>query len=140
MGTATLTNVVKATSGNTLTSSDFFDPDNRLQIFDRLKAFRAIPGEDKEATIRWGKAGFEQVPPGDDPNDNFSINLEEDDPPPAPPDQKTLVFNEIDRKVTPVRVENPDDPEQFVMVERIDNITFKGPDGIDRQFVLNPPE
>ncbi len=40
----------------------------------------------------------------------------------------TLEFEEYERNVTNVRVENPADSDQFVVVERINDITFLGPD------------
>jgi hypothetical protein len=59
-----------------------------------------------------------------------------------PPEKETLVFEEQPtlRKTEDVRVENPDDPEQYVIVQRITSWTVQGPDGICRQFNMHPPE
>lgn len=46
------------------------------------------------------------------------------------------VWIEQGRDVTLVRVENPDDADQFVEVERIDKIVFRGPGGLQVQYVL----
>ncbi len=110
-------------------------PQDQL-IIDRLRAFRATPGAEDEADIRWGAAGFEQFESSGLQQENFSVTIQDPEEDEPPPEKVTLEFTEIKRNVTPVRVENPDDPEQFVMVERIDDITFDGPDGIDRKFIL----
>ena len=109
-------------------------------LIDRLKALRPVPGEEEgEAILRWGaKADFSIQSTAAPEKTGISINLELDQP--APPEKKTIEFNELSRNFTEVRVENPLDSEQFVMVARIDDITFDGPDGICRKFNLRPPE
>lgn len=47
---------------------------------------------------------------------------------PATPELSS-VYSEVSRFTTTVRVENPDDPEQFVNVERIESISFQGDKG-----------
>ncbi len=42
----------------------------------------------------------------------------------------------MSRKTHKVRVENPDDSNQWVEVENVDEITFDGPDHIFRKFVF----
>lgn len=56
------------------------------------------------------------------------------DPPPGEDEPER--WREQGRDVTEVRVENPDDPDQFVIVERIDKIRFQGPDGRTVQYEL----
>lgn len=51
--------------------------------------------------------------------------------------EEPRVYAEVERTVTVVRVENPEDSEQYVDVERIETITFRGPDGQNVKFVLN---
>lgn len=51
--------------------------------------------------------------------------------------QKTLTYTEVSRVTSVIRVENPDDSFQYVDVERIEEIVFRGEDGIDRKFILN---
>ena len=48
-----------------------------------------------------------------------------------------LLFTETARVTTTVRIENPSDSSQFVDVEVIDRISFVGPDGVVRTFVLS---
>lgn len=50
-----------------------------------------------------------------------------------------LSYNEIDREVQRIFVFNPKDPEQYVVVERIMSIRFRGPDGKIAKFNLKPP-
>jgi hypothetical protein len=47
------------------------------------------------------------------------------------------VWIEIDRQTSTVRVENPDDSSQYVDVERIDVVTFAGPDGRTMSLAFN---
>jgi hypothetical protein len=46
-------------------------------------------------------------------------------------------LREVDRKTTTVRVENPDDESQYVMIERIDALKFKDEFNADRSMTLN---
>lgn len=102
---------------------------------------RRPPGATGEATLRWGAPGdfqfasnrgggfaitqpiINRLPPGDE--------AEEDDA------ALGLIFTETTRQTTTVRITNPSDPADFVDVERIDRISFSGPDGVIRTFVLN---
>lgn len=73
-----------------------------------------IPSE--TAIVSWGEAGDLPEAQADDapedPQTGFTI-LECKDK-----------LNEKSRKVTPTRVENPDDSSQYVMVDNINTITF----------------
>jgi hypothetical protein len=53
--------------------------------------------------------------------------------------QPTRVYNEVERTTDTVRVYNPTNNAQYVDVQRIKTITFRGPDGVDSRFVLKPP-
>lgn len=72
---------------------------------------------DETAGGRWGKAGNlpvpVEVPPGEDP---LLINFEV---------KKKKEHNEVSRETEKVRVENPDDPNQYVITERIKKITYR---------------
>lgn len=74
-----------------------------------------VPTETSGGT--WGVAGnlpvAVEVPPGEDP---LSIGIAT---------QKKTNHIEISRETEKVRVENPEDPNQYVIVERIKNIGFK---------------
>jgi hypothetical protein len=101
---------------------------------------RRPPGADGEATLRWGAPGVFQFAAG---GGGFAVTqpifdilpsgdaAEEDDA------ALGLVFTETGRQVSVVRVTNPSDPADFVDVEVIDRISFRGPDGLIRTFVLN---
>jgi hypothetical protein len=54
-------------------------------------------------------------------------------------EKKTRVYSEVNRVTETVRVTNPSDSAQYVDVQRIKNITFRGPDGVDVRFELKPP-
>ena len=96
---------------------------------------RRPAGASGDAVLRWGRPSdfqfasaavrrvFVTQPAYD--------TLPEDD------EQVELLFTEIARETTTVRIENPSDSSQFVDVEVIDRISFKGPDGVVRTFVLS---
>lgn len=52
------------------------------------------------------------------------------------PKEKDEDHEETDRKVIEERIENPDDPEQYVIVEKIDEVTFTDPTGVSRRYIL----
>lgn len=120
----------------------FVDPAAGQRLLDRLKAKRRKPGAEAEASITWGQASqFETVKgypdvylrtSGDQPQqqDDGTTSNEPDVP-------QTRTYTELGRTVETVRVENPDDSTQYVMVDRIKSITFSAPDGTPVRFVLN---
>ena len=101
---------------------------------------RRPPGATGTAVLRWGATGdfqarqgagsgfavtqpiFNFTPGGDTSEDDFLDGL---------------LFTEKSRETTTVRITNPLDAGDFVDVERIDKISFTGPDGVVRTFVLN---
>ena len=54
-------------------------------------------------------------------------------------DKPTVIYTEVARKTSDVRVENPDAADQYVIVRRITEITFSGTDSRNHRFVLNWP-
>lgn len=53
--------------------------------------------------------------------------------------ERVKKYREVSRVVETVRIENPDDASQFVEVERITEIEFKGPDAWNHRFYFNHP-
>lgn len=112
----------------------------RLPAADRPPRRRPV-GAVGDAVLRWGAPGVLQL------SSNLrgfgrggaitTIIWPDDEEEPLDEEEQGLEFQEISRAVTVVRVENPEDSEQFVDVERIDKISFRGPDGIVRTFILN---
>lgn len=102
------------------------------------RALARVPPEgDGEAHFRFGRAAkFDQTPQQSGP----SIRVEYPDENQQPADDPSndivvLDFDEIDREEEEIRVENPDDAEQYVMVKRVTRILFQGrADGIYRRF------
>lgn len=68
----------------------------------------------------------------DDSLEDFDEQVENYEDEEIPP----ILYHEIAREVSVVRIENPEDPAQYVDVERIERIVFRGPDR-DVEFVLN---
>lgn len=114
-----------------------FTDRQRKQLLDRLLAKRNAPGEEQEAELIWGQASdFNVIDPPRLPG--FRVNNPDTPPEDLPPELQEIEYNEVDRETTMVRVENPNDSEQYVMVERIDTITFdSSSDNIRRKFILN---
>lgn len=82
---------------------------------------------------------------GDDEDDEededgggFRVIPSEPDDPPEPEDEtENVTFVEAAREVSTVRVKNPQDETQFVDVERIDEVEFATPLGINWIFKFN---
>ena len=102
------------------------------------KRLSRVPPEntDADANVRWGQSGSD--PSIASPQVSVTIYPPSTDPDPES-DFSELVYYEVSRSEQEIKVVNPDDEEQFVMVKRISSITFSGPDGRGRRFVLNWP-
>jgi hypothetical protein len=67
----------------------------------------------------------------------------EDDPPPPQPeegDDESAAdehWTEVARTTTTVRVEDPDDSDTYVDVERVDTVTFLRPDGTTIRLTMS---
>ena len=92
---------------------------------------RPPEGASGDAVLRWGRPSNFVISAK-----NRTSNIVSYPTQPEEEEEEGLVYQEVERTTTTVRVENPDDSEQFVDVERIDRITFLGPDNIPRTFVL----
>ena len=107
--------------------ADRFASANRY--LQRIVDSRPPPKEAAEANIRWGASssfGFKDA-------DQFIYPTHRVNFPPDKDDEEFLSVAEISfseevRQTTEKRVENPEDSEQYVIVEVIDSITFSGPD------------
>lgn len=92
--------------------------------------------QDADAYIRWGQSGSD---PTFQPRIITITPWPNDPTDPTDPTKKIYTYNEIAREEVEVKVVNPDDDQQYVMVKRLKTVTFSSPDGIDRKFVLNWP-
>ena len=115
--------------------TEFLRTITRRRLLERRPPRRLPPGAVGDATLRWGEPSNFQLssgggsPPPEQP--------ESDLPPIGDEQDNVLEFTEVSRETTTVRISNPADPADFVDVERIDRISFKGPDGLIRAFILN---
>lgn len=105
-------------------------------ILQNLLRPRPPENEDAEAQLCWGgESDFSAEPP--------AVVYAK---PPVPDNSdggdgvesvSTITFTEVSRKVTKIRVENPSDAEQYVMVEDATEIIFRSDrDNILRKFVF----
>lgn len=100
-----------------------------IESFLKDRTPKPVEIPEQEAEIRWGKASTFQwsstnppntggggitVRPGDDEDDEEIGS-------------QTVEFEETARSIHVVRVSNPLDDQQYVDVERIDDITFRAP-------------
>ena len=132
--------------------------DESQRILERLVLAKP-PESDADANIRWGKpSDFDLVgggsgrqqptitiiwPPdpecdetGSSTTNNSCVQTL------TPACEEAPVFNtftEVCRITEDVRVENPDDSDQYVIVQRIKQIVFQGGSGSYYVYTLNPP-
>lgn len=113
----------------------FLSPDAGKLLLDQILKKRNKPGTPTAASITWGQASSFAIDAQVTP---FLSSLDQgQDTKKNPLGTTTTVFTEISRTTTKVRVEQQDNAENYVEIERIDTITFSGPDGINREFVLH---
>jgi hypothetical protein len=98
----------------------------------RLLARKPTEDQGAEAHVRWGKAsrfvvqmkGERFLPSIQIVNwPDFPKNDEDED------EQPVIDWFEVSRETSDVRVENPDDSDQYVIVQRVEKITFQTPKG-----------
>jgi hypothetical protein len=93
-----------------------------------------------DSLLRWGKPPVwgNSDTASEDEKKGFEIIDPRPDPPPDP-DAVPRIYTEVTRETQTVRVRNPTNSSHYVDVARIKTITFRGPDGRDVRFDLNPP-
>jgi hypothetical protein len=98
----------------------------------------SIPAEiAPEAFIRWGaKSTFTTEDFRADAQGLRGVSVEDDDEEPVP--RARYVYQEEGRAWEDLRVENEDDPDAYVVVRRVWEIAFTGPDGAQYRFRLRP--
>jgi hypothetical protein len=112
---------------------------------DRILAIRARRKAQEEDTtddslIRWGRPSEYGSPTQTKEESRSGVRIVNSNPKKDPDANKPpRVYTEIERETETVRVTNPSDATQYVDVQRIKSILFRGPDGIDVRFNLNPP-
>lgn len=91
--------------------------------------------EQPEAFIEWGGPSVFSYEDSFRALATSGIGFHVDDP----GDQgiPTVTYTETGRLTTDKRIENPEDADQFVIVQRIDRIAFQGPGGGQVEFILN---
>jgi len=140
-----MSSLIGATSGGLITAGFRLPPapSGSAGILQTLAAKRAALVATSEASIRWGKpSNFSVVGGGGSivggsGGGTVVVIWPPDTPPEDPPKQEPPPFqyNEEWRSTSKVRVENPDDSEQYVMVERVESIIFRGQD--NKRIQLN---
>lgn len=94
---------------------------------------RTPPAEENpEAFLTWGG-------PSSFSNDSFEEDAEDvgfnvDDG--NKPERERDVYSEEGRKWRDFKVTHPDDPNQYAIVRRIDQISFSGPSGVQVRFIM----
>lgn len=112
----------------------------RRALMERLKAFReaAAAAEPDDTEIRWGESPFFDVLDTAATQPNITIRFPENEQPPTtrPPIQ----YDEVYREEEDLRIENPEDEEQYVDTKRVTTIIFLCQEtGLLHQFNLNYP-
>jgi hypothetical protein len=106
-----------------------------------LRARRqALEESDDDSEIIWGRPSEYGSANQTNEEDRRGFRLLDPKPTEKPNDQKRQrVYTEVNRTTETVRVTNPTDSSQYVDVQRIKSIVFRGPDGGDVRFDLKPP-
>lgn len=94
--------------------------DRAERILQRVIDSRPPERDDSETDIRWGAASrFQLTDPEQPTNPSVSVQGGINDPEEEPEQPPYIpVYTEIDKKLEAVRIENPDDPEQYVDTKR----------------------
>lgn len=129
MGTITLTPFFPDRTLSRLAPERFVRSSVTIESFLRDRSAKPAEVPEQEAEIRWGKASNFQWSVSNPPATNgggFTVRPgDEDDE--TPPVASTLEFEEVHRTTENIRVENPSDSEQYVIVQRINDITWSVP-------------
>lgn len=108
----------------------------RMEIINRTgqgtdvlnRALARVPVKDTsgDADFRFGKASrFTLTTPDQATNPTTTVNWPPEDPADDPEDGIVIDdFDYVDRSVEKIRVDNPDDSEQYVIIERILKLMF----------------
>ena len=104
------------------------------RLVERLVAKRLAPGEGQTASLCVGAPSrFEFIPLPRYPSviwpDGETPEEREDEP---------LLYEAVWWELEDVRVENPDDSDQYIITKRIVQARYKGPDGREHQFDNRP--
>lgn len=110
--------------------------------YDPPPAREPLPGEDDEAFISWGAPSRFIQPQITQPvtsSTSFGGGLRVTWPDDEKKQKKEIEreYTELSREVETIKITNPDDASQYVMVERISEIKFRAPDGSTAVFKLN---
>lgn len=100
-----------------------FETRFKLRQDPRIETLREAPGTSETSNLCWG------IPSSPLLGTSVKTRNPTDPPERDKPDQTEITWQEQSRKTKKIRVENPDDAEQYVMVERIEEIVFTQPSG-----------
>lgn len=138
--------VSNASTGSKLTMPDkIVKPGLSDEVLQRLALMRP-PVEPGPAEIRWGKpAKFQITDPVQPTQPTYTsvtvITGGSSSSPTTPDDAQLFVYDEVWRQEDSVRVENPADAEQYVMVARCTTVVFRNrEEGFFIQLNFQNPE
>jgi len=138
---ANMLNVKLPYAGSKLaTPADVVKPGLSDEVLQRLALMRP-PVVNGVSEIRWGKpSDFDITTPNQPTQPSYTSVTVNMGTSPQPDDIVLYTYNEVWRQESDVRVENPDDPEQYVMVARTESIIFESQDdGFYLQFNFTNP-
>jgi hypothetical protein len=92
------------------------------------------PVVDPQAFIRWGAKSTFTTNDFREESQGMGFGVDDE----GPPDRLRHVYSEEGRDWRDSRVENPSDPDQYVIVRDTLRIAFRGPDGAQFTFNLSP--
>ena len=112
-----------------------FHAERTARLIERLTARRRAPGESDEATLCVGvAANFDDVTV----TSHVSVRWPDGPPDDPPDDAGVLHYEAIWWDTEDVRIENPDDAEQYVIDRRVKRVRYLGPDGRQHEYDNRP--
>lgn len=102
------------------------------EVLKRLAARRPIVDDSGEADFRFGgPSRFElvNVTPPTQPGYNVNTGGGPDEEEEVPPEAQLLIYPEVYKEMEEVRVENPEDAEQYIITKRRTFSIFLSPEG-----------
>lgn len=118
--------------------------DKAYRLLDRLVAARPVSGDLPEASLLWGQASDFDVQELKAPEKPTSpgisiVDGNDDGVPDEDPGPTTFTYTEVSRKEHKVRIENPQDSEQWVEFMIMDEWTGQRDDGVQVVLVFQNP-
>lgn len=110
-------------------------PFQDVMSFSEVREPRVPPLDLPEAFIEWGKSSEFSTDTFRSDAGSVGFNTKDDD---EEPERVRYSFSEEGRTFRDIRVENPQDPDQYIILRQATSIAFGGPEGAQFTLHLSP--